>query len=82
MALKKEKDNLIKQTEEKYSIFDPKKRRDRLHRPKSKSNRTNVFNNFPPEIFTDCWNKFKSVFGHLRRDLDPEDPISRTYFSY
>jgi hypothetical protein len=77
MAQKKEKDRIIKQTTEKYNILDHKKRRERLHRPKLRSNRTNVFNNFPPEIFTDSWNKFKSVFGHLRRDIDPDDPISK-----
>lgn len=73
-----EKKNLIKQSvEEKYNIFDFKKRRERLRGPKRKGFRYEMKEFYSPDIFSETWNKFKSVFGHMKKVPDPEDPLSK-----
>jgi hypothetical protein len=77
LTLKSEKDQIIGRSQQKYDVFNLKKRRERTMRPKFKGFRYDSVENFPPELFAENWNRFKSMFGHLRRDLDPEDPISK-----
>jgi hypothetical protein len=76
-SIKSQKDKIVKDVQEKYNIFDHKQRRKRLRDPKYRGTRNDPAYNFPVEIFTENWNKFKSLFGHLKRDLDPDDPISK-----
>jgi len=35
------------------------------------------FENFPSELFTEYFGKLKTIFGHMKRDPDPEDPLSK-----
>ena len=76
MASKQETDHLINKIQKKYNIFDFKERRNRIKR-KSKSRKGYITSKeYSPEIFTQYWNKFKSMFGHVKRELDNDDLIS------
>lgn len=75
--LKQEKDILVEKIREKYDLFDLKKRRSALTRRPSLRSLRPSFENFPSEIFTEYWGKLKTIFGHMKRDPDPEDPLSK-----
>jgi len=74
-------DNMKKAIDEsvkkKYDIFDRETRRKRLKKTNFTRRGYIPLRGFPSEIFTHNWNKFKSIFGHSRRDPDPDDPISK-----
>lgn len=74
--LEKQKQYIEESTQKKYDIFDRRKRRDRLKRTNFGRKGHIVPRDFPSEIFTHYWNKLKSIFGHMRKEQDPEDPIS------
>jgi len=77
MHSKQEVDTLIADVQKKYSVIDYKGRRKQLKR-RSNSKRGYVpRTDYPAEIFTNYWNKYKSMFGHAKKDQDPDDPISK-----
>ena len=75
--MERQKQYVEEYAQKKYDIFDRRKRRDRLKRINFGRKGHIPPRDFPSEIFTQYWNKLKSIFGHMRKELDPDDPISK-----
>ncbi len=73
---KQETNQIIETIQNEFQLFDSKKRRDRIQNRALNSRGNRESADYPTEIFTHHWKKFKSVFGHAKKEQDPEDPIS------
>ena len=83
VLLKQEKDTIIQRVQDKHQLFDKQKRRavlTRRHSTKSIKSSFKTFDDYPPEIFTEYWGKFKPIFGHLKSHPEPDDPLSKFNF--
>lgn len=84
LQIKQEKESIIQRIKEEHDLLSARKRRDILTRRsslKSLLRSRAEYENFPAEIFTEYWGKLKTFFGHLKREIDPEDPLSNfVYF--
>jgi len=76
LEIKQKRDTIIENIRQKHEIFDIKKRRSALIRRPSLRNLRPSFEVFPTEIFTEYWGKLKTIYGHMKRIPDPEDPLS------
>jgi len=74
---KQEVDNIIQGIQKRFNILDFKRRREFLERRLKNKRGSRLTTEYPPEIFTHYWNRFKSMFGHAKKDQDPDDPISK-----
>lgn len=82
LELTQEKDMITEKVRKEHDIFDFKKRRDILSRRsalKGVKKLRETYGNYPSEIFTENWGKFKTIFGHMKREPDPEDPLSEDF---
>jgi len=77
LASKQEVDHIIQEIQKKFNIFDYKSRREFLRKRSKNKRGSRSTSEYPVEIFTHYWNKFKSMFGHAKKEQDPDDPISK-----
>lgn len=77
IIIDKQRQHIEESVPKKYDIFDRKARRELLKRTNIGRRGHIIPKSFPSEIFTSYWNKLKSIFGHMRKDPEPDDPISK-----
>jgi len=76
MHNKQEVNTLIAEVQQKFNVIDYKSRRKQLKRRRNSKRGYVPRMDYPVEIFTNYWNKYKSMFGHARKEQDPDDPIN------